>query len=149
MKFKFHWGISIAIFYILFVLVLVAFVIFTRFNQVDLVDEDYYENELVYQDKINKIQRVNKLERKMSITQVDDKVLLIFPTDNLNKNISGEITFFRPSDKKLDFKLAVNPETDGKQILDATKINKGLWRVKVDWKNGDIAYYNEDILVIK
>lgn len=147
-KFKFHWGIGIATFYISFVLVLVGFVIFTTFNRVDLVDENYYDQEIKYQGMIDKIERANKLAEPLKIESADSYVRLSYPKGLLNDIIKGDITFFRPSDKKMDFVLPVKPDQSGYQIVDSKSLAKGLWRVKVDWAIGDSTYYNEEVLVI-
>ncbi|MBX3044596.1 MAG: FixH family protein [Candidatus Kapabacteria bacterium] len=147
-KFKLHWGNSIAIFYISFVLVLVGFVIFTRFNRVELVDENYYEKELKYQNVIDKMDRAGKLPEPLSIESSDSYVRFSYPKSVDQGDISGEITFFRPSDKKLDFTLPVKPDESGFQVVGSSNLEKGMWRVKVDWAVGDTTYYNEQVLVI-
>lgn len=145
---KLNWGTGIAVFYISFVLILVGFVIFTTFNRVDLVDENYYEKELVYQDNINKINRTKKLAIPLKIESGNNIVNLSFP-DSLNyKSITGDITFFRPSDKKMDFKLKIQPDENGNQFVRTENLKKGLWKVKVDWALGDSAFYNEEIVII-
>ncbi len=147
-KFKFHWGTNVAIFYILFVLVLVGFVVFTTFNRVDLVDEDYYESELKYQGTIDKIERTNKLTEPLKIELAGNYVRLSYPKNISTNDINGKITFFRPSNKKLDFVLPVKPDESGFQIVSSENLIKGLWRIKVDWAVGDSAYYNEQVLMI-
>ena len=147
-KFKFHWGINTAIFYISFVVVLVGFVIFTRFNQVDLVDENYYEKELKYQGMIDKIERTNKLAEPLKIESADSYVMLSYPKSFSSNDIKGTITFFRPSDKTKDFTIPVQPDESGFQVISSTNMSKGMWRVKVDWAVGDSTYYNEEVLVL-
>jgi hypothetical protein len=147
-KIKFHWGTNIAIFYILFVVVLVGFVIFSTFNKVDLVDEDYYENEIKYQGTMDKIARSNNLAEPLKIEVSDKLVRLSYPKNFSLSEINGQIHFFRPSDKRLDFKLAVEPDESGFQVVSSKNLTKGLWRVKVDWSVGDTAYYNEQVLMI-
>jgi hypothetical protein len=141
-KFKMNWGIGIAVFYVSFILLLIGFVIFTSFNKVDLVDENYY------QSNIDKINRTNKLTVPLKIETVDNVVRLTYPKTGLASDITGMITFFRPSDKKLDFILPVKPDDSWTQFIKNEKLTKGLWRIKVDWTIGDSAYYNEEVLII-
>ncbi|MDT3738752.1 MAG: FixH family protein [Candidatus Kapabacteria bacterium] len=147
-KLKMNWGIGIAVFYVSFVLLLIGFVIFTSFNKVDLVDENYYEKELDYQSNIDKINRTNNLALPLIIETVDNVVRLTYPKTGLTSDITGMITFFRPSDKKLDFILPVKPDDSWIQYIKNEKLTKGLWRIKVDWAVGDSAYYNEEVLII-
>jgi len=147
-KMKFHWGVGITIFYVSFVLVLVGFVIFTTFNKVELVDENYYESEIQYQQKIDKIKRSNGLAQSLMIQALDKSVLLVYPAGYKTDDISGTIEFYRPSEKNLDFKAKVTPDTSGKQIVFSNNFKKGLWKVKVDWAIGDSTYYNEQVLIM-
>jgi hypothetical protein len=58
----------------------------------------------------------------------------------------GKVTFFRPSDKKLDFTIPI------KQIslfTYSTKLlQKGRWKVQVTWYDGALEYYLEDEFTI-
>lgn len=147
-KFKFHWGTNVAIFYIMFVLVLVGFVVFTTFNRVDLVDENYYENEIKYQSTIDKIERSNNLAEPLKIEVAGKYVRFSYPKGISSKDINGKITFFRPSNKKLDFVVPVVSDESGFQVVNSDNLIRGLWRVKVDWAVGDSAYYNEQVLMM-
>lgn len=147
-KFKFHWGINTAIFYIAFVVALIAFVIFTRFNQVDLVDENYYDKEIKYQSTIDKIERTNKLDEPLKIETADSYIRVSYPKLFKSSEIKGEITFFRPSDKTKDFTLPVKSDDTGYQVISSSNMTKGMWRMKIDWAVGDSTYYSEEVLVI-
>jgi hypothetical protein len=148
MKIKLNWGSGIAIFYISFVLVLVGFVVFTTFNRVDLVDENYYDKEIKYQDEIDKIIRANQLSEPLQIVSSNDVVVLSYPKSEDLTDLSGMIRFFRPSDKKMDFNIPIKADDSGNQVIKSPKLSKGMWRVKVDWTIGDSTYYNEQVLVI-
>lgn len=146
---KLNWGSGIALFYIFFVLILISFVIFTFFNKVDLVEDNYYKKELVYQKHIEKIDRTSKLTDQLKIISDNEYIELLFPVNIVSSKIGGTINFYRPSNRKLDFSVAVSPDLSGRQIVETKKIAKGLWKVKVNWKSDSLDYYNEQVIIIK
>ena len=46
---KFNWGTGIGLFYVVFVVIMVSMVMFSARNNIDLVQEDYYEKDLNYE----------------------------------------------------------------------------------------------------
>ena len=59
----------------------------------------------------------------------------------------GSVTFFRPSDKRLDFTVPV-PKSS---IFDYSteKLEKGKWKVQATWTDGIREYYLEDEIDIR
>ncbi|MFC7666953.1 FixH family protein [Hymenobacter humi] len=58
--------------------------------------------------------------------------------------------FFRPSDQKLDFKLPFTPAGDSaQQLLSTSKLQPGLWRLRLDFTAGDQQYFLEKELTIE
>lgn len=148
MKIIGNWAVMVPAFYITFVAVLVSFVVWTFTQKVELVDEKYYDMEPQYLERLDKIERVNRLEDKLKMIYSNDAILLQFPKVNSYSSINGEIFFFRPSEKKLDFKAKLNLDSNYQVIFPAKDMKKGLWKLKIDWASGDSTFYNEEILVV-
>ncbi len=148
MKIYGNWGLIVPVFYFAFVAVLVAFVIWTSTQTVELVDENYYDKEVEYTQRLKKVERTNRLAEQLELVYNNNAILLQFPKLNNYQAVKGEILFFRPSEKKLDFKAKVNLDSNFQTIFPAEKMKKGLWKLKIDWADGDSTYYNEEILVI-
>lgn len=151
MKKKSHWGYGIAGVYILFAISAIGFVIFSRFHQMDLVTKKYYEEELKYQDQIDRTQRANALPQTLNWEYVAaaKSVILKFPVDSLAQQISGTIMFFRPSDARQDLVLPIELSDQGHQVVNAAELSKGMWRMKIFWTTGETEFYNEEVLVIE
>ncbi len=145
---KLNWGTGIAIFYSIFVVVLVAVVIKTTTFDNSLVSDDYYADDLNYQQQYNKLANSRDLAEDLHINLQSAKELveLVFPA-RLGK-AAGEIVFFCPSDSKSDFTVAIQPGEDNRQTVPITGLKPGLWRVKVDWQAGGKAYYKEVVITI-
>ncbi|MCB0496617.1 MAG: FixH family protein [Cyclobacteriaceae bacterium] len=139
-----NWGKSIALFYGLFVVALLAVVAFAFTQDVNLVSDDYYQQELVYEDQINRIKNTENLEEKPSLMLKGSYVELAFPAALAPK---GTLLFFRPSNSKLDRRIAISLGADHKQQIDFSQQEKGLWKAKLNWKQDGKEYYQEFIIV--
>jgi hypothetical protein len=145
MKFKFNWGVKIFTVYGLFVAFMIFMVSRTMKHDVNLVSKDYYAKELAFQGQIDKIANAKKLDEKLSYRITTDVVYIHIPGKNIE---NGEITFFRPSDPKMDFIFSVGTSETGDVSVPATSFKSGMYRMKVDWESNSESYYIEEIIVI-
>lgn len=143
---KLNWGNGIAFVYIAFV-VLVGFMVYLTFGEKwDLVSEDYYEQEIKYQDKIDQKSAAIADEIKPQLS-IDGKQLVVkIPTDEAMAQLSGTIHFFRPSDASKDFQMTLSGEQLEKIALD--RFSKGKYTAKIEWEINGKKYYNEQTLII-
>lgn len=145
---KINWGINIAAFYIFFVLVLLIAVFIFMQQDVGLVTNDYYAKELVYQEEIDKANRTKELAEQLDITVEPAQIKFLFPKIFNPGDIGGTIQFYRPSDREKDFVTDIITDSSGTQIIETSKLEKGLWRVKIDWSAMNISYFNEKIIMV-
>jgi hypothetical protein len=146
---KLNWGYRVAILYIGFAGLIVYFVTRSMNEKIDLVTTDYYAQELKYQDKIESTNRNNNLEQPLTIDLNETGILLKFPKEFEGKKITGSILLFRPSDNSRDRTITVNPNNGLEQIIPASDLMKGLYRVKVEYQSEGISYYSEKQIVVK
>ncbi len=139
-----NWGKSIFIFYSLFVIALLSFVVFSFSVDVNLVAEDYYQQEIAYEDQIARIKNTKSLDETPTITLKNNVVVLSFPAELKPK---GRIHFFRPSDVSMDRKIAIALGADGTQPIDFSTQEAGKWIVKITWAQENKEYYQEFIIV--
>ena len=151
MKKSSRWPLAIASVYILFILVLVAFVIFSQYQNNDLVTKDYYAQEIMYQNQIERIQRSKSLPDPVSWKyDSDDKFLTIrFPVHPDPGIIHGNILLFRPSDARMDRLIDIKLLSDGSQTVSTRHLSPGLWKLKIFWQFNQTDYYEEGTVVIK
>jgi hypothetical protein len=148
MKLKFNWGTGIALTYILFLIAILTMVFIFMNQDVVLETNDYYAKGLEYQKQIDKIERTKNLTEQLEILNKNDQIVFNFPKIFANKIISGEIYFYRPSNNKSDFKSKIDLKDSLQQIIFTKNLEKGLWKIKVDWSVENQNYYNEKILMI-
>lgn len=148
MGIKWHWGIGVTVFYSVFVLLVISFLFFSFGMKTDLVEDEYYEKSLKYDEVIEKTNRSNRLKMNIAAEYINGVVLVTYPGIGTGNEISGQIKFYRPSDSGKDFIIDIKTDTSRKQLIDVTKRDKGLWVMKFDWKSGDSSYYFEENLNI-
>jgi hypothetical protein len=145
---KFNWGKGIFLTYALFFVMIMSVVVYMSNLDVNLVTEDYYDKELKHQEQIDKETRTNQLPEKLQVNVMQNRIRLKFPSMFKPYEISGTVQFYRPSDSKLDFSVNIALNDSLKQIISTTSIQKGYWRIKVDWSADNIDYFNEKLVMI-
>ena len=146
---KFSWGTGIIIGIVVFVIFTLSMTIIFLSEDVHLVTDDYYEKTLTYQDEIDKQSRTKALNEEVKINFNGKMIHIQFPSDYQNKNIMGEVHFYRPSDPALDFIIPLQIDKKGSQVIPVERIEKGFWRLKINWLMNEEAFYNERTITIK
>lgn len=136
MKFKISWPQGIIISIVAFVIFILSFVykvtFLPQYNH-HLVSDEYYKDELNYQQEIDKLNRAAQLEDNVSIENVDNGLLIHFPSEFDTSKISGEILFKRLSNNKIDFQLPIKLDSNSYLILDENLVD-GRWDIKIEWE---------------
>jgi len=149
MKFKISWptGIIIAITsFVIFILSFVYKVTFLPEYDHHLVSEDYYKDELNYQQEIDKENKGIELKENVLIKKVESGLLISFPAEFDPSKISGNISFQRLSNDKIDFQIPIQLETSNYLIKNENLV-AGRWDVKIDWNVNNTAYlYKEKLM---
>ena len=139
---KINWGTGIVFAFIGFIAFIMYFVITMSTSDTinnDLVTEDYYKEELGYQNDIDKEQNTKNLDQNISWKRTDDGLVILFP-ENMNlKDITGKVFLYRPSNKQLDFETSISLSNHNLLIPDKRLLD-GRWNIKVDWQYQGISY---------
>ncbi len=144
---KINWGTGIAIFMGLFILTLV-WVVFKSL-QVDhsLVKDNYYEEDLKYQQHYEKKQ--NAISKPITVKYTREKQQLILDFPGPLNGIKGTVHFFKPDNQRLDHTVRIQGEQSSQLILSTAKLTSGLWRLKIDYIMDGDAFYHEQKIVLK
>ena len=144
-----NWGTGILIGIIIFIVITVTMTVIFMNQDVNLVTDKYYENSIKYQDEIDKQSRTNSLNEAIKINFNGQELSILFPQDYKNQNVSGDIYFYRPSNPNLDFKLPLLLNEIGRQIIPTQRLEKGFWRLKLNWMMDGNSYYNERAITVE
>jgi hypothetical protein len=143
-----NWGYKITFLYLGFVALIATLIVLSMRQRVDLVADDYYEQELQYQNRIDAINRTSALKESLT-WQVDSTVLhLQFPKDLRGRSVSGSIFFFRPSDARLDRTEEIGSMASDNCSVPLDGLHSGMYRMQITWKAGTEQYYNEGVIQI-
>ncbi len=144
-----NWGRWIALSFVAFAAGTIAMVFISMNTRVDLVTEDYYDQELKYQQHIRLVNNTRSLGKDISLTQENGMVKLNYPSVGGHKDYSGTIRFFRPSDKRGDFSAEVVADSSYAQYIPVSSVERGYWRAKIFWNVGVEHYYSEFPVIIR
>jgi nitrogen fixation protein FixH len=146
---RLHWGTGIVIAFLLFAAGILTMVTISMNREVDLVADDYYQQELRHQDRIESTKRSNVLAEQPSIAVSTSAITLKLPGVFSSSSTTGTLTFYRPADRKKDFIIPLTLDSSNTQIVGTASLQKGLWRVKVRWSQQNQTYYHEEPIMIQ
>lgn len=146
---KNSWGKGIVISLVAFVVVVAVMVLIAFIQKTDLVANNYYENELKYQDQIDMMKNTASLKEKVTVSQAGNSLAIRFPGSIDFSNVMGIVKFYHPSDAVNDFSLPLKLDSDGLMAINWEKISKGLWKVKLNWSLKDKKYFSEVSIIIQ
>ncbi len=145
---KFNWGLGIALVYLSFMGLMIGAVLCSRQQDHSLVSDQYYADDLKYQEHYDKLANTGELDADLHIAFTADRSGLSFRFPEGMQNIQGEIYFFRPSDQSADFRVPLELGKGNHQVIPVAGLDPGLWRVKVDWASSGKAFYTEKALTL-
>ncbi|SHI29754.1 FixH family protein [Algibacter luteus] len=145
---KISWGTGIVLAFIGFISFIMYFIVTMniddKYNH-DLVSDDYYGDELIYQKDIDKLQNSETLESNIGYEKTAEGLLIKFPETLDYNEIKGTLFLYRPSNKQLDFDTAISLSNSNLLIPDKRLVD-GRWNIKIDWQYKGKSYlYKESI----
>ena len=146
---KINWGWKLLIGYSVFVIATIGMIVFTTTINNDKVIENYYEEELKYQDKINMIKRTNDLPEKPDISQDSNFVRILMPDFMKSKSVSGNILFYRPNSKAMDISIPLVTDSSGVQVIPTSNLARGNWKIELAFALNEIKYFQEEIIMLR
>lgn len=145
-----NWGKGITITIILFVSFII-YLVFTCMKQTDihLVSADYYEQEIAYQQIIDKKSNLEKLGGKPKLSIISSRELLLDMSGLSQWDQSqGSVQMFRPSDPSLDKQFDLSLDNEGRQIINMDRLKSGKWICKISWNRLGTEYYFEQTVMV-
>jgi hypothetical protein len=144
---KLNWGAGIALLYAGFVVMILLLVGMSASQKIDLVTDQYYEDELRFQDKINKINLAKTLTDPLTWQVEEQGIKIHYPKEFSDNTLTGNIKLYCPSDNTKDRTFIIKSQ-NGNQLIAASDLESGRYYLQIDWKNDKKAYWNEGVVVI-
>lgn len=141
-----NWGKGIIAAFVLFATLIVVMVVVSMKQDVSLVTKSYYQDELDYQQQLDRKNNTELLAEKPEIRIVHNKLEVYFPFASYVEQ--GTVKLFRPSDARLDQNFTLSPSADSLRVFNVPALEKGAYRVKMNWSMEGREYYIEKLIVI-
>lgn len=143
-----NWGYRIVIAFSLFAAGILTLVIKSMNTKIDMVTQNYYAEELRYQQVIDGRRNVLALSSPVKITQPAHAVEMVFPREMWGRQLNGRVVFYRPSDAGKDMAFPLQLDGEGRLVLGRERFSKGSYRIKLQWQAGGHTYYQEEQIYI-
>lgn len=138
---KLNWGHGITIGYILFVGYILYFVFTSFSHDVDLVAEDYYAQEIAFQDRIDQSSNAVKWESHVQLKKIESGIELSFSYEALEDFKTGTIYFFRASDVGLDITIPIYLNEQGIFVIPYELLKDGHYEAQLKWEGQEEGYF--------
>ena len=149
MRIKFNWGTGIFITIIVMISWL-GFLVSKAFDyKINIDSDDYYERGLVHSIQMERIQRSLLYKNDFSVIQNGEFVTIKYPAYFEDKNMSGELWFYRPSDYELDKKITALNQNKNTQDIHNQHFTKGRFLVRATLQVDSLSYFFEQEIIIR
>ena len=143
MKLKINWGGGIVIAIIVMVMGMSTLVFIATRQDFYLVDKDYYQKAVNYQQQIDKIENANALKEKVTIKYSDRSLQVQFPAIFQDEVLEGTIDLYSPVNENYDLNIPIKLDTQLSQLVSLKELPKGRYKVKLDWTANEKQFYQE------
>jgi nitrogen fixation protein FixH len=137
-----NWGKAIVVAYIFFGAFIISMVVMTYKQNIDLVAEDYYAQELDYQAHMHKMEKLQALGG-VTIKRNGQQLKITFPESLAQaEELAGTINFYRPSNAMFDSTKNFTIKKSNILELDGSQLLAGKWDVKIEFSDGTTEYFH-------
>jgi len=140
------WGKGIAVSFVLFAVFIGILVILCVREDISLVSVNYYPEELVYQQQIDRLNNTAELKDVPTIG-VTDKMLTIY-FGELKTIEYATLKLFRPSDSRMDRQFLLQPSQGERMEYDLHLLPKGIYKAQLLWAMNGKEYFIEHIIML-
>lgn len=144
---KFHWGHKIALVYCSFAGFMIFMLVMSRQSDHQLVTENYYENELAVQGKIEANKNLNNADFDVDVRVDKQNIVVVFNNVDLAFNPVGKVTLYKPDNEAFDevHELQLN---QNHQMVLTPKGKIGRYSVLVAFEMNGIPYFKEKEILL-
>ncbi len=143
-----NWGTRVFIGYAAGVCFISYFVIRSMMLTTEMVEEDYYNKELSFNEHIQGLNNARLLVKPISIKYNEFQIEVIIDSVTAQSMQKGEIYFYNPASEKADRKMVL-PPSNGRYVYKKDILTKGKYYVRVSFEYEQKPYFTESIIVIK
>ena len=139
---KIHWGYKIMIVYSFFVVGMLFLVIKSTMQKFELVQPDYYADELKYQTVIDASQRAKNFQVELNVQKQTGKLNIMLPKEFSNKRVTGKAHLYYAADIQKDIVKKFDTN-NGTFTIETFSTTKGNYTLKLEVMKEGVSYYYE------
>ncbi len=136
---KINWGYSIIIFFVVFCSLMIAFLVFSLSQNSDLVTDDYYEKGANFTHQMEINSRSASYNDSILLRDQNGTLVARFAKSINQMSDSMNIYFYRPSNKKLDYKVVARLASDSISFDKKSLVN-GHYTLTFEWSHEKKRY---------
>ena len=140
---SFNWGKKILFLYLGFMLLIGTLVWKSTHVAISLVSEDYYEQEVGFQKKLDAQAATAALHLKPVMSVTPEAIMVFFPQDFSAKAIQANLQLYNPANAALDKIFTNQQAVDGKLWIERKGLPAAHYTGKLTWKCEGKTYYQE------
>ncbi|GEN75801.1 FixH family protein [Chryseobacterium hagamense] len=139
---NFSWGHGVFIALAAFIIFILSMLFLFPNGQKnsEMVTDNYYEEELKYQDVIDAKKRADTLQEKPVYSQDKAGIKITFPQDYNNSNATVKFVMNRTDDQNLDIHKAVQLDANRSFTIPAQVLKMGSYTLRLNWTKDKTDY---------
>ena len=138
-----NWGNRVIIILVIFVAGILSMVYISMRQTNEVVDANYYEQEMMYQQVIDGKKNLGSLDDSVTIKSDGAVIKIAFPASTVAQLDSGSIQFMKLSNAKDDKFIPMSGSRTDLYQVPLSYIAKGFYKVRIRWSNEGKPYYHE------
>jgi len=144
-----NWGYKILVTIVVFILLMSGMVAVAYRQSNELIDNDYYNKEIEYQNLIDAARRLDSVNKDTLIFQDKNFIVLKIPEILIRGFEKGTLEFLKISDEKRDLSVAFSPDNYGFYKMPRHDNLMGAYRIRILWTTSGKMFYREQNIVIE
>jgi len=139
---NFSWGHGVVIALLAFIVFILSMMFLFPNGQKnsEMVTDNYYEEELQYQDVIDAKKRADDLPEKPTYSQNANGIKISFPKDYNNSNTTVKFVLNRTDDQNLDIKKSEQLDANQSILVPAQVLKMGNYTLRLMWTKDKTDY---------
>lgn len=139
-----NWGQWIIVAFLFFAVFIGGLVYVCVREDISLVSSEYYQDELLYEQQIVRINNANALVLKPILQVVGDSLILNYADADYIQ--SGQLQLFRPSDASLDKTFSLMQDDSIVRYFNLVTFPAGMYKARMKWEMSGKEYFIEKII---
>lgn len=121
----------------------ILFMIFVYSNgkqNSELITDNYYEEELAFQDVIDAKNNADRLAERPVYLQNKFQITITFPKEYNNQNTQFKIHLYRTENRDLDVEKDMKLDTENRIVIPGSVLKEGSYILRMKWSKDKMNY---------